>query len=207
MEQIEVAKGISDYGMMAVAAAFFLVISGGMLIIFIKWFVRVINSVLEESRETTKKLIQETQNQNKELLQETRSQNEKLQDIREGLIEETMTRIKVVSSFAYDLAVEETCRLVSRIKKENNIADEAATVAKIKRLLQIMHERRNSKFDSFRFRGQRLSSFTNGIWVEQVAEIVKHEVYADENSNRTYTNVTAVYDNIKLEFYHNLKML
>ena len=207
MEQIEIAKGISDYGMLTITAAFFLVISGSMLIIFIRWFVRIINNVIGEQRETTKELIQETQNQNKELLEETRSQNEKLEDIREGLIEETMTKIKVVSSLAYDLAAEETYRLVLKVKAENNIADEGATLAKIKRLLQIMHERRNSKFDSFRFRGQRLSVFTDVKWVDEVTEVVKREVYADENISRTYTNVTAVYDDIKLKFYHNLKML
>lgn len=193
MEQIEVAKGISDYGMMAVTAAFFLVLSGSMLVVFIKWFVKIINSIIEEQKRTMK-----------ELLKETQCQNEKLEDIREGLVEENMTRIKVVSSLSYDLAVEEVCRLVRKVRAENHIADEGATMEKIKRLLQIQHERRNTKFDSFRFRGRRLSEFTSGKWVDDVAEVVRREVYAEENVGRTYTNVTAVYDRVKIEFYHNL---
>lgn len=34
----EVAKGISDYGMMAVSAAFFLLLSAAMMIALFKWF-------------------------------------------------------------------------------------------------------------------------------------------------------------------------
>ena len=36
----EVAKGISDYGMMAVSAAFFLLLSAAMMIALFKWLIQ-----------------------------------------------------------------------------------------------------------------------------------------------------------------------
>lgn len=191
---VEVAKGITDYGMMAIAAGFFLVFSGSMLVLFVKWFVHLINGIIDTQRET-----------NKELLVETRNLNEKLDDIRGGLMEETMTRIKVVSSLAFDLAAEEACKMVRKVKEENHIEDEAGTREKIRRLVQNLHEDRNSKFDSFTFRGRRLSAFTLAKWIDEVAEAVRKEVYSDDNPERTFTNVGVVYGNIKLEFYGNLK--
>ena len=44
----EVAKGISDYGMMAVSAAFFLLLSAAMMIALFKWFKSMINRLLEQ---------------------------------------------------------------------------------------------------------------------------------------------------------------
>lgn len=191
---VEVAKGITNFGMMAITAAFFLVFAGTMLVIFVKWFVHLINGIVDTQRQT-----------NKDLLCETRDMNEKLEDIRGGLMEETMTRIRVVSSLAFDLAAEETCRMVRKVKEENHIEDEAGTTEKIRRLVQNLHEDRNSKFDSFSFRGRRLSAFTLARWIDDVAEAVRKEVYCDDNPERTFTNIGVVYGNIKLEFYSNLK--
>lgn len=42
-QAMEVAKGISDYGMMAVTAAFFLILSAAMMIAIFKWFKSIIS--------------------------------------------------------------------------------------------------------------------------------------------------------------------
>ena len=195
MEEIQfTTKSIADYGMMAVTAACFLVLSVTMLTVFVRWFVKIINGIIATQKETLSGL-----------LEETRQQNEKLEDIREGLAEENLMQIKALSSFAFDLATEQVCRLVKKVREENNLADRPGTQEKIKRLLQNAHEGRNSRFDNFRFRGRRLSQYTSGAWVAEVAEVVVREVYSPANNGRTYTNVSAAYDNIKLEFYHNLK--
>lgn len=81
-----------------------------------------------------------------------------------------------------------------------------ATAEKIRTLLTNIHEDRNSRFDSFKYKGKSLSEYTNRKWIEWVAEVVEGELYneASENNGRAYTNVKAVYDNIKLDFYHRL---
>lgn len=191
---VAVAKGITDYGMMAITAAFFLIIAGVMSVVFVKWFVKLINGIIETQRITMG-----------ELLDETKRQNEKLDDIREGLIEETMTRIKVVSSLAFDLSVVEVSRMIKKIREENHISDRANTTEKIRRLVKNLHDDRNSKFDSFTYHGRRLSYYTLENWINEVTTVVIKEVYCDENPERTQTNVSAVYANIKLEFYTNLR--
>lgn len=192
---IETGKSIGDFGMMAITAGFFLVLSALMWVTFFRWFMKVINDTMSAQRETFK-----------ELLTETRNQNIQLSNISEGLVPETQMRIKTVTNMAFDLAVERVCRIIKRVREENHISDKEGTAKKIRQLLTNLHEDRNSKFDCFTFRGKKLSSYTNTKWIEQVAKVVESEIYNDKgvNNQRAFTNVEAAYAKIRLELYHNM---
>ena len=196
MEQVtQVAKGVSDYGMMAVTAAFFLVLSALMMVALFRWF----RAIIEQGIDDQKKGMNE-------LADETRKQNEMLQDISDGLRPETLLRIRNLTGFAFDLSIEKVCRLIKRVRKENHIADHEATADKIRKSLLVIHNDRNSRFDSFVYRGKTLSAFCEERWIEDVAKVVEGEIYnADkENDERAYTNVKLAYDNIKTDFYQQL---
>ena len=191
----EVAKGISDLGLMAVTAAFFLLLSAAVMITIFRWFKNIIND-----------MIQEQKNGMKDLTEETRKQNDMLQDISEGLRTETQLRIRNLTGFAFDLTVEQVCRLIKRVRKENHIIDHEATAEKIRKSLKVIHEDRNSRFDPFTYHGKPLSDFCAPEWVEDVAKIVESEIYNEdgENNARAYTNVKLAYDNIKTDFYQRI---
>lgn len=191
----EIAKGISDLGLMAVTAAFFLLLSAAMMIAIFRWFKNIIND-----------MIQEQKNGMKDLTEETRKQNDMLQDISEGLRTETQLRIRNLTGFAFDLTVEQVCRLIKRVRKENHIIDHEATAEKIRKSLKVIHEDRNSRFDPFTYHGKPLSDFCAPEWVEDVAKVVESEIYNEdgENNARAYTNVKLAYDNIKTDFYQRI---
>ena len=191
----EVAKGISDYGMMAVTAAIYLLLSAAMMIAIFKWFKTIINRILGQQTESMKQLA-EIQSEN----------NRMLKFISDGLKTETMLRIRNLTGFAFDLSVEQVCRLVKRIRKENHIADRQTTAAKIRKCLQVIHDDRNSRFDPFTYGGKPLSDYCNKRWVEDVAKVVESELYNEdgENNARAYTNIKLAYDNIKTDFYQRL---
>lgn len=191
----EVAKGISDLGLMAVTAAFFLLLSAAMMIAIFRWFKNIIND-----------MIQEQKNGMKDLTEETRKQNDMLQDISEGLRTETQLRIRNLTGFAFDLTVEQVCRLIKRVRKENHIIDHEATAEKIRKSLKVIHEDRNSRFDPFTYHGKPLSDFCAPEWVEDVAKVVESEIYNEdgENNARAYTNIKLAYDNIKTDFYQRI---
>lgn len=190
----QVAKGISDFGMMAITAAFFLIISASMMIALFKWFKNLIDKMLEQ-HETLKTLLDKMQDN-----------TEALQDLAEGLRAETALRIRNLTGFAFDLSVEQVCRLIKRTRKENHIANREATAQKVRKYLQVIHDDRNSRFDSFTYRGKPLSVYCNPEWVEDVAKVVESELYHEdgENNARAYTNVKLAYDNIKTDFYQRL---
>ena len=190
-----VARGISDFGMLAIAAACFLILSMGMMVACFRWFKNLVDGIIADNR-----------NGMEELLQQTRTQNDLLNDLSEGLRPETMLRIKTTTNCFFDLSVEKVCRMIRKIREENHIADREATAAKIRRLLTVLYEDRNSKFDCYSFRGRKLSEYTSREWIEQVAAVIEGELYDTQGPNnaRAYTNVRTAYDNIKLDFYHRL---
>lgn len=191
----DIARGISDFGIMAVTAAFFLLLSGAMMIAIFRWFKNIIND-----------MIQEQKNGMKNLTEETRKQNDMLQDISEGLRSETQLRIRNLTGFAFDLSTEQVCHLIKRVRKENHIVDHEATAVKIRKSLKVIHDDRNSRFDPFIFHGKPLSGFCAPEWIEDVAKVVESEIYNEsgENNARAYTNVKLAYDNIKTDFYQRL---
>lgn len=187
-----VAKNITDLGLMAVTAAFFLVLSGLMWLFIFKWFKKIIDV-----------FIQSMKSMMEDLLHETRKQNDMLNDISEGMRSETRERLKVLASTFFDLAMYKVLAFIKRVKKENHIDNKEATVTKIKKFLTNLHSDRKSKFDNFSSRGKILSEYVNPEWVDQVADVVEKEVYdEDPNEDRTYSNVKNAYEDIKVDFYN-----
>lgn len=191
----EVARGISDFGLLVVIAAVYLIISAGLMISCFAWFKSIINGIIDKNDKTMQ-----------ELLAETRSQNDMISDLSEGLRPETQLRIKNTANVYFDLAIEQVCRLVKQIREENHISDREKTATKIRTLLKNIYEDRNSRFDSYTYHSRKLSSYTNPEWVEQVAKVVESELYNESgpNNGRAYTNIRAVYGEIKNDFYHRL---
>lgn len=191
----DVAKGISDYGMMAITAAIYLMLSASMMIAIFQWFKNIINRIMGQQAESMQQLA-DIQREN----------NRMLKYMSDGIRTETMLRIRNLTGFAFDLSVEQVCRLVKRIRKENHIADRQSTATKIRKCLQVIHDDRNSRFDPFTYGGKPLSDFCNKKWVENVAKVVEAELYNEdgENNARAYTNIKLAYDNIKTDFYQRL---
>ena len=191
----QVAKAISDYGMMAITAAFFLLLSAAMMVALFRWFKSIIEQMMQDQKDSMHNLAEET-----------RKQNDMLQDISEGLRPETLLRIRNLTGFAFDLSIEQVCRLIKRVREENHIIDHEATAAKIRKSLLVIHNDRNSRFDSFIYRGKSISEFCSSAWVEDVAKIVEGEIYNEDGANnaRAYTNIKLAYDNIKTDFYQRL---
>lgn len=191
----QVAKGISDYGMMAITAAFFLLLSAAMMVALFRWFKSIIEQMMQDQKDSMHNLAEET-----------RKQNDMLQDISDGLRPETLLRIRNLTGFAFDLSIEQVCRLIKRVREENHIIDHEATAAKIRKSLLVIHNDRNSRFDSFTYRGKSISEFCSSAWVEDVAKIVEGEIYNEDGANnaRAYTNIKLAYDNIKTDFYQRL---
>lgn len=196
IEQVtKVAQGISDFGILVMIAAFFLIFSAGVMIWNMRSYKTLIERVMTEFSEKLEK-VSSTASDNSQIMSE----------IAEGLVPETRLRIKSISNAFFDLSVERVCRLIKRVREENHIIDKETTRLKIRTLLTNLFEDRNSKMDNFTFRGKRLSTYTNREWISWVAEVIEGEIYSDAgpNNGRAYTNVMMVYDKIKLDFYHRL---
>lgn len=192
---IQVAHGISDYGAMAMMSAFYLILSAGLMITCFKWFKSVINQILDENRKHWETASQENQTQTQLMI-----------EISEGLRVETQLRIRNLSGFAFDLAVEQVCRIIKNVREQNHIVDHEATDLKVRRLLHNIYEDRKSRFDPFVYHGKPLSTYCNPQWIDQVATVVEAELYNEngQDNPRAFNNVKMAYDDIKIDFYKRI---
>ena len=85
---LKTGESISNFGMMAVTAGFFLVLSALLMIACFRWFMKLVNMMIENQKqmiENQQKSMQEMMASQQEsmqlLLEETKQQNQKLNDI------------------------------------------------------------------------------------------------------------------------------
>lgn len=201
MSQVtEVARDISDYGLLIVIGAAFIVLSFAMWVAIFQWFKTIINKILDDY----KKSSANQQDHWQALLTETQKQNEKLNSLLESLRPATLLQVKSISNTCFDLAIERVCRIIKKVREENHIIEKEATRKKIRMLVSNLHEDRNSRLDTTKYMGKTLTQYTSAEWIDWVAEVVEKEVYSEPNNGRAYTNVEAVYAKIRLDFYHRL---
>lgn len=193
-DALDTAQSIGDLGMSIVTAGFFLILSMIMMIVMFRWFKKLIDGIVDGQSKTMDKL-----------LDETRIQNETLEDMREALSPENLSRTKVISSLMFDLSVYQVCDLIEMIREQNHIDDTETIHNKVITLVSNVHEDRNSKLDNFRYRGRKLSEYTNKEWQDRIVKLIETEIYSFDNRKRMETNVREAYKKIKIEFYRNLR--
>lgn len=191
---VQAAEGISNFGLLAVAAGSFVLLSVVLWGAIFWWFKGLINDMIARNNEDMKAL-----------LSKTNEQNELLHEIADGLRPASLMQAKERADVCFELSVEKVCRLIKKVRQENNIANKEATKKKIVTLLTNIHNDRNARFDNIPYRGRTLSYYTTKEWIEWVAVVVENEIYADTvNNGRAYTNVDSVYDRIRNDFHWRL---
>lgn len=191
---LEVAQNIHEYGIAVVICSLFVVLSAALMITCFKWFKSIIEQIMSNYSVQLSKLY-EVSNRNGEVLV----------DIAEGLVSETILRTKTICESLLDTAFLKSKDLVPRVIEENNIQDKEATKKKVMVLISNIFEDVYTKANYFTFKGKPLSHYMDKeTWVKLVSEAVYNEIYLKVNSDRTYTNVKMIYDNIELEIFHNI---
>lgn len=205
MDQIQVAKGISELGMLVMVGAFYLVLTTVIVLGMFKVFLTMVKNTMKANEKMQAQMIEDSKATQNKLIEAINEQSAQLVDVAEGLREKTLNEIKIVSGALFDNGKSEITKIIKTIRQENHIQNKKATIAKIRKMVINVHENRNSKFDAFRFRGKCLSSYTSPEWIDQLSQVVEQEVYSESvNNGRADTNITNITESMKLDFYHNL---
>lgn len=200
MEQVDIEKvlkiseAISQFGILIVIAAVFLVT---MFILLIT----VIGRYLKMTGDSVK-----NQNENMQILiTETKEQKAVMESIAEGLTDKTDTQNKIILKCMVDADIERTMRLLRNIRKENNIHDIPAVTEKVNRLIKNLSNKRYEDLSNFQYRGRTLGVLMEDGWQNRIAEVMLKELALDDNNGRAYTNVTTTYEDILNNCYKAMK--
>lgn len=192
---IDTAKGITDYGMAAVTAAAFIVLSTSLIITCFIWFKNSMGKMFATIGNVS------------QLIDDMSMITDVITPISDRAKWELRACVESFIDTSFELSVEKTCRMIKTIREQNHIANHEATRAKIYTLLRNQHEMRNVQFSSYFFRGKPLSEYCSDEWIEWVSAVIQNELYntQGENNARAYGNVVAVFDRIKTDMLKRLQ--
>lgn len=183
---INLAEGINNFGLSIVMNAVFLIV----ILFVLRWFKRLIDKTIDDNSKQLKELIEMTQ-----------QQNMLLNDIAEMLKPQSLVQVDTIASMSFELAAERMTQMVYQIQDENNIDKREAVEAKVKMILQNMHEKRRLVFGNFTYNGTPLSHYMNLEWIGWGEKALLKEIYAKTKSyDRIHGEMVRLYDRISNDF-------
>lgn len=213
---LTVAEGITNYGLLAVVAGFFLTISGFSLFFMIKHFMKMINATMENNRTLHKELAVITeifdsirgQTKNIELVTSLINQNHEWIKVLYAANEQSnLSCTDAVGTWVFDNSAYTLIRVMDRVLNENNIEDKQFVEQKVTRIIDNFYSKTRAELDLFSFNGRKLSEFIQADWRDRMIHVVLDELYRQESFNRgrAVTNIKILFDDIKMEFYGNIR--
>ncbi|MCL1933979.1 MAG: hypothetical protein FWF53_09250 [Candidatus Azobacteroides sp.] len=192
---VQVAKGISEYGFMAIVSAFYLIITGIMMVFFIKWFVKIIDGIVKGQEKSLGEVV--TLQREMVLM---------MKSINDGINDETLTQIKLFITAIIENSKYKMYHEAKKIYEENNLEKNRESIEKkVSNLVKNMYDSHEQKYDSFSYKGKKLFLYTNSSWVDKIAETVLNSIYMDNYSHtKLFTNLTIAYEEIINDFIKNL---
>lgn len=196
---LEVAQSISDFGFMAVATAFFLVIAAVMFVLFIRWFLKMLEKNMNVQQDTMR-----------DLLEINRGNSHALHDIRENIGSKSLIQIKTLIEYSIDSGKLKSYRGLINTHRENNLKDnEGAIRRKLSMVVSNIYNERFSKMDVFHYDGKKLSFYFKKEWTETLIDLLMDELYRKDGFDyfHAYNSIDIFYEDLKLKFIKSLDLL
>jgi len=191
---IEVAKGISEYGLMAIMCGFYLSITIIMLIWIFRRFTKMTDDTITK-QETILKDISSTQTSIVSILNH----------MNEGIRDKTHQQSKLYGQACIENTKYKILYEAERIKQENNLSNKTLVEKKIYTVALNLYNERGTLFDGFNYKGKPLMEYTSTEWVKKVTETIIDCIYAEDYSSRKlYRDLNITYNEILNEFFKNL---
>ena len=208
---LDVAKGIGDYGMMAISAAFMLVFAAVILIagisILKKFFADASNNFAElpEALSKIEANIQETISH----YQEISDTNQEIRDYLRTLAEATATQhigvLKLIVNENFNLSEQRVVAEILRIKEVNHIQDNRKMIeCKVKRIVTNLYDKRVSYFHNFCYQGKFIDAFIGDTYIDRVLKVMMSEIYSDHTTTLIMDNVKNLYDELRNDYFKRM---
>jgi len=189
---LTITKGISEVGLLIMTAAFYLVTTAIMMVMFAKQ--------INRANETQHLAL-------KDVIQILKDNNIKINQLKESLTGEAFNQIRVVSTYAFDYIKYQVLVSIAQIKEDNNLGNRQQIEEKVRLILDNLFNRMIVDFDAFLYNGNKLSYYTKREWIDKVFDYCIESIYDGREYHRKYymINIEHIYDEVAVEFFQNLK--
>lgn len=180
---LDTAKGISEFGILIIIAAFSIFGVIFLVRFFVKFFVssmrKTMESVLESNSEILEQLRQlSAQNQSLQAVLHNMEESTKV----ESLIEQTQLNSYAIIKKSFGENQLDLVAGATDIIEKNNIKDRETTQKKIKRVVNAAHNKRIIYLNHFKYKGAKLGDYANSQkWIARKEEILTDYIYSDKH--------------------------
>ena len=194
---LSTAKGISEFGMLAMAAGFYLVVTALMMIIFIRWFVSLVNRIFDTQQKSLDGV-----------LISLNAQGVVIKQVKEAVTGEVYNQVRVLMYYAFEFNKHAICAsVIGHIKENNGLDNREAVSANVRALLNNLYRAMKTDIDTCAYNGNKLSAYCSDEWVNSIHDYCMTSIYDGKNYHRdTYMRgLDTQFERIKIEFFENLK--
>ena len=195
----EIARGISEFGMLAISAGSYIVFTLIMMIFFLRTFTKMINKTVNTQQEKLDNIIKSQE-----------EQNVKISQVKEALTGEIFNQIRVLMSYVLESNRHSICTtIIGEIKEKKSGENKPATEKKVKTILENLYRKMKVDIDAFQYNGKRLSEYCSDEWIKLVHDFCIESIYDGKEYHRDpYLNgLDIIFNSIKIEFFDNLKRM
>jgi len=178
---LDMAKGITDFGALAIMGAMLLVFVGVILFFFLKMMTTLFNNFLKSIEKNIQRVI----------------------DILTG---DDLSRIKVTIKYALQFIPHEVCVCIADIKERNGLSDEEEIKRNLRVILENLYKKFVSDINTFSYRENRLEYYCNPEWIDLIYEFCIKAIYDGKTYHRDLYlgKLNNLYRTIMNEFFENL---
>lgn len=213
---IQVAKGISDYGMTTISASFFIIVSIVIftsLMILMTWMIKkIITKMLKDFDRVPSVLalikdnLGETKLIYENILDVSKTNLKYLSNLQESMVSEHLATLNLIVSENFKLSQKTIIEIIQRTINENHIhGNEEIVKSKIMGILKNLYNERKSYFSHFSYNNHDLSYYLDDEYIQKIHDVVISEIYSNNKESLMRTNISIVYDEMKNDFLKRMQ--
>jgi len=193
-DAINVAKGIYEYGFSTMTLAFYLVVTGTMLFIVVRFFSRFLYKTMGIQQEVMNQLIINSDEQKNILMA-----------IKESVNSNISSQNEIIANYMFKMDLHTIVREIHRIKEMNHIDDKEAVFLNLRQFLSNTFNKSKLNLALFAHDGTKLSNYMDETWLEITVQKCLEELYSKNYCIEScYRNLGIVMEDFKIDFFNKI---
>ena len=193
-DTIEVAKGISEYGFMAMTTAFYLVTTG----VLVVWLGKFFNKTIQNQQEMLKSIIVSLGEQKTEIKQ-----------LKEAMTGEVYNQIRIAVKHVFRSIIHEVCITIADTKEGNNLSNRTAVEERIVDRVENFYKSDCADLSAFQYEGKNLAECMNPKWMNKTSDFCITSVFDEQPYHRRLylPHLKVMFEKFRLELFENLRKM
>ena len=201
------ARGISEYTLLVIAAAAFIFISLIMNVIWWYFSKKQIDYMLTQHNTLIQGIINSQQTKLDGILEYAKQTENKLNQLKEAITGQEFNKIRVSVTYGFDFNKLSIALFINETKSSNNLDNRSGVEKSVRMTVDNLYNRFVNEMDNFEYNGRKVSFFFDIEWKERVYEFCLYSIY-DGKQHDCFNYIKSLnnyFEEFKVKFFEKLR--